>query len=102
MDSVLRQHFLAMLGVDLAMADVPGAENFLLGPERFASVRKLLCPTRAERLADLVLETMSETAERVELSGGIISCPCICHKPIGTVVVNDCPMTSCIHCQLLA
>lgn len=102
MDSYLRQVFLTALTRDLELVFFTKTESLFIGPTGWEIIRSEIAPTRAEILGRLVHEAIEKLPSLPPdpLRGGIISCDCSCHLPIG--MGGAAGKRSCIHCRLLA
>lgn len=103
MDAGLRTHFLNLLAVDLWMAE-RFPEQFLSGPEVWEAMVTNWRRNEAMRKLLRYMEDQPSVDDHQgeHMRGGIITCDCQCHVPIGPGFSREGRPTSCIHCRLIA
>jgi hypothetical protein len=90
-----------MLRVDLQMADVPLGETVLLGPETFKQVQR---EWERYRAINVLIRSLGEPAPASSrfIGGGILTCDCVCHLPLGPGANREGRPEDCVHCRLIA
>lgn len=108
MDSALRWQFLAVLDSDFRIAEKFGVAGvgrtgwtiIKSNWEFNASVGRNLLQAALGGVNRGTRCFFDENAAIQPPEGGLLSCNCQCHVPIGSGIVM--PLDSCVHCRLLA